>query len=52
MRFFSLRQTSRAVLVAMSVTGAIALSLNAQAATVSLQKRKPLKQMSQLDKIA
>ncbi|MBR5495086.1 MAG: peptidylprolyl isomerase, partial [Psychrobacter sp.] len=38
MRFFSLRQTSRAVLVAMSVTGAIALSLNAQAATVKPAK--------------
>ena len=38
MRFFSLRQTSRAVLLAMSVTGAIALSLSAQAATVKPAK--------------
>ena len=38
MRFFSLRQTSRAVLLSMGMTTAIALSLSAQAATVRPQK--------------
>lgn len=38
MRFFSLRQTSRAVLLSMGMTGAIALSLSAQAATVKPAK--------------
>src|SRR5699024_2624254 len=38
MRFFSLRQTSRVVLLSMGMTGAIALSLSAQAATVKPAK--------------
>ena len=38
MRFFSLRQTSRAVLLSMSMTTAIALSFSAQAATVKPPK--------------
>ena len=38
MRFFSLRQTSRAVLLSMGMTTAIALSLSAQAATVKPPK--------------
>ena len=38
MRFFSLGQTSRAVLLSMTMTGAIALSFSAQAATVKPAK--------------
>ena len=38
MRFFSLRQTSRAVLLSMGMTTAIALSFSAQAATVKPPK--------------
>ena len=38
MRFFSLRQTSRAVLLSMGITTAIALSFSAQAATVKPPK--------------
>ncbi|WP_296245160.1 MULTISPECIES: peptidylprolyl isomerase [unclassified Psychrobacter] len=43
MRFFSLRQTSRAVLLSMGMTGAIALSLSAQAATVKPAKASAAK---------
>lgn len=52
MRFFSLRQTSRVVLLSMGMTGAIALSLSAQAATVKPAKLQLQTLMLALRKIA